>query len=614
MTYYFYDFSFRLLLLKLKGNKVHLFKRNTAVQLFLTVLKRLPIIGTKLDKIAHEPDVQIGDYKGLYYRLNKEAQECTEFIYDKLGLEDCQFIRVYNKKFKTNKFKPFVSKWVSVYVFELLSCLYRVHLDKPAEKILYLSSNPLNRLIYEWEHQKTRNKIPVKWLKESDLRAGLETLAFLPASFIYRLLSRGFCRPVKPERFKILKEAVWGFRNPVFRDDFILDNDKLLRKDVLLYTHGSKHEAREMAYREAQDIGYECLNINKPKIPLNLLFSRLVKYHLLLPLFFMLRNLISKHNYIFREWLTTFHKVAANYEILLSHYDIGLELSTNEAGLAHIPETIILNNYGAKSVIYHWSDLTCYDSMVDQFKSFNIYLTWGKAHSQGQKNFVDSIIETGCWLKHNFEQSTKNKKSIYEKLGLPINGARVLAFYDESFHPEIHFTEEVLLDFWQMMFALIEANVNVIGIVKPKYGDQLKRRILSDKGKEIYNNIKQRCSENGRFYFIDNPRDVAVTEVIAISDINITMGMGSPSTIALLCGKIGLYYDTTGSDYHPFTQKYINKLVYDNKRDLFSAVNRIINGTYNPLSEIDEELLRDYDQFRDERGLERFRETLLKNI
>ena len=120
-----------------------------------------------------------------------------------------------------------------------------------------------------------------------------------------------------------------------------------------------------------------------------------------------------------------------------------------------------------------------------------------------------------------------------------------------------------------MMFELVEETPNVIGLLKPKFGDKLRRSKLSDKGKKIFNNIRQRCLESGRLYIIDDPAEVGVTEVIAISDINITMGMASPSTIALLCGKTGLYYDTTGNDYHPFTKKYRNKVVFDNKRDAF---------------------------------------------
>ena len=308
-----------------------------------------------------------------------------------------------------------------------------------------------------------------------------------------------------------------------------------------------------------------------------------------------------------------FHGAAVNTEILLAHYQIGLGISVNEADLAHIPETIILNNYGAKNLIYHWSDLTAYDAAHHKYKAFNLFLTWGKAHSRGKRSYIDNTIETGCWLKHNFSESARHKKSIYEKLGLQMNGRKVIAFYDASFSRDIHFTEEVLLDFWQMMLEIIEKHTNVIAILKPQTGNEWYAP-LSDKGREVLTNIKRKCLESQRFYFIDNPGEIAVTEVIAISDINITMGICSPSTIALLCGKIGLFYDITGNDYHPFIGKYGNKVVFNNRRDLLAGVNRIISTGYSPLGEIEEKLLRDYDSFPDDRGLERFREALVENL
>jgi polysaccharide biosynthesis PFTS motif protein len=498
-----------------------------------------------------------------------------------------------------------------MYILELLSYFYKVHLEKSSDKVLYLHNNALNRHIYEWWHQKTGYEIQVTWLKESEVMAGLKAITSVISLAISKLLSRGLCPPVRPKKFKIMREAVWGLINPLFRDDFFIDDEKLLKKDLLLYTRGSSNELRLLAYKDAQDSEYECVNINALKIPINIFFRRFLKYHLSLPLVFILRNFRAKHNYLIKEWLSSFHPTAIKYEILLSHYQIGLELSIKETDLTHIPETIILNNYGAKNVIYHWSDMTSYDGAPEYFKSFNLYLIWGKAHFQGEQHFIDQTIEIGCWLKHNFNEYTRNMKKIYEKMGLPINDYKVLAFYDESFSPDIHFTQEMLLDFWQMMSELIDDKKDVIGIFKPKWvGDTN----MSANGKGNFNSIKQRCLESGRFYFIDNPREVAVTEVIAISDINITMGMGSPSTIALLCGKIGLYYDTTGNDYHPFTQKYRDRVVFNDKRELFSVMNRITDGTYSPLSEIDESLLEDYDRFRDNMGLKRFREALLKNL
>ena len=68
--------------------------------------------------------------------------------------------------------------------------------------------------------------LPVKWLKESEVKASLEAIASIPTLFIYYLLSHGLCLSVRPKKFEIMKEAVWGLGNPVFRDDFFVDDEK----------------------------------------------------------------------------------------------------------------------------------------------------------------------------------------------------------------------------------------------------------------------------------------------------------------------------------------------------------------------------------------------------
>jgi len=98
MTHYFYDLSFRILLLKLKGNQVYLFNANTTTSIIRALLGRMPLIKNKLNNLAQEPGIYIGHYKGLFYRIHKEAMECTDFVYNGLELEDCEFIKVYNEK------------------------------------------------------------------------------------------------------------------------------------------------------------------------------------------------------------------------------------------------------------------------------------------------------------------------------------------------------------------------------------------------------------------------------------------------------------------------------------------------------------------------------------
>ncbi len=80
----------------------------------------------------------------------------------------------------------------------------------------------------------------------------------------------------------------------------------------------------------------------------------------------------------------------------------------------------------------------------------------------------------------------------------------------------------------------------------------------------------------------------------------------------MLCGKIGLYYDTTGNNQHPFAQKYGNIIAFRNRKDLLSVIKRIIDKGYNPLDDIDPGMLRAYDHFRDNLGMERFIEGILK--
>ena len=274
MTHYFGDLSLRILFLRLIGSQVYLFNRDTAVPVFIRILRRIPLIN-KLISLAREPDIHVGDYKGLYYRINKEALECADFVHNRLKLENNKFVKEYNGKFKTTKFTPFVLKWTSIYVFEILNCLYRVNLDKPSQKVLYLRDNPLNRSIYEWWSQKTGGEIQISWLKDSELMAGLAVLTYISVLFIHNLFSRRLCQPLTPNKFRIMKEAVWGFKNPVFRDDFFIDNDKLLKEDLLLYGRGSRLEPRVSACRDAQNSEYEYVDINKVRIPINLLFKRL---------------------------------------------------------------------------------------------------------------------------------------------------------------------------------------------------------------------------------------------------------------------------------------------------------------------------------------------------
>ena len=88
------------------------------------------------------------------------------------------------------------------------------------------------------------------------------------------------------------------------------------------------------------------------------------------------------------------------------------------------------------------------------------------------------------------------------------------------------------------------------------------------------------------------------------------MATTSPSTIALICGKDGLYFENTGNKNHPFAKKYENILVFEDKDLLFKQIYNILNGKFKCSDVISEREIREFDAFADDRALERLRDNI----
>ena len=85
--------------------------------------------------------------------------------------------------------------------------------------------------------------------------------------------------------------------------------------------------------------------------------------------------------------------------------------------------------------------------------------------------------------------------------------------------------------------------------------------------------------------------------------------MTSSSTIAIICGIEGLYLDEVGYG-HPFAKHFKDKIVFADPEKLLNMIKKILIGNENPCSSIPAELLREYDEYNDDRGIDRFREIL----
>jgi hypothetical protein len=88
------------------------------------------------------------------------------------------------------------------------------------------------------------------------------------------------------------------------------------------------------------------------------------------------------------------------------------------------------------------------------------------------------------------------------------------------------------------------------------------------------------------------------------------MGMNSPATIALICGRNALYFDEICNDSHLFAKRYKDKIVFDNKDRLLEQMDNILSGKFNCRDIIKEEEIRQFDAFADDGALERMRNCL----
>jgi len=109
-------------------------------------------------------------------------------------------------------------------------------------------------------------------------------------------------------------------------------------------------------------------------------------------------------------------------------------------------------------------------------------------------------------------------------------------------------------------------------------------------------------------YIVDETK-WSFIEVIGVSDVVITQGMTSSATIALICGIEGLYLDQANYD-HPFSRDFKGIAVFEDKDSLLLMIRKILMGDGSVLKNIPEEMMRGFDGFFDDEGIERFRHEL----
>ena len=373
----------------------------------------------------------------------------------------------------------------------------------------------------------------------------------------------------------------------------LIDNLHFNNKDVIFYTKGNiaKNLYRAEAKLQLEQAGYTVVDMSKMAINLKRGFRAFVTLYV-----YMVLSAVCRYKIYQVEDIIVFNLSAYNHFVFLTNYNSNLHYS-NSVG-DEISGTIMMNFWGCKNFVYHLSDMTTYQGVFHAYHAHNIFYSWGPIHRTFDSGhyFHDKIVNVGCIFISAYKDAinTNIVKSSAQK---------VILVCDSSFDNCCHQSEDFYLDFLDLLQIIAAEIRDARFFFKAKRFDfkTLADGFTEQKKKSFLDKMGILKSTN-RFDFYYS--DTQLESLFPKADLVISMGINSPCTIALLCGKEALYYETSGNDQHPFS-KYKNQIIFNDKEKLLSSVKKILNKEITVFDYIDDKLLSSFDYFRDGKALSR---------
>ena len=569
------------------------------------ILKHIFFIKKYLQESIREHKASLGYYKGLWYEANEETIDLTLKFYDQHIKDKSKIIRYYKNILNTEKFEAYIKKKISGHIFALLKDLHTVRLTDLRQNKILINRNPINSFVIKHMEEKYKTNYQIRWVLS---RWWLFYLCVYYGWLFKQFFSHGITFNNKRKKYKISKEATWDFYGRTLRDDILIDNNKFKRSDILMLEFSPQDPLRAKAFREAIKRGFDTASLPKLKININKNILGFLFFYFIVPLRAFFQSMKQESYFLF--YIFSFHRGCFPVEVLMNSFDIKYNLSIVD--IDDITTTIILNKHGAKNVIFHWSDLTSYLSYDQAFIAHNIYFAWGDIQYDyhSATRFIDKKVKIGCIYKREYNKAAKNKEGIITQIDGFKRGRKTVTFCDTAFSDSFVYTELFFLEYLEIIKEYCERNKEVNVLLKPKKGEEAVLRLLKD-NVDQYKKIRNELFSFANFIYL-NPLKWKIEDIIAISDVCVSMGMNSPSTIAILCGKNGLYFDNTGNIYHPFSKKYKNLIAFEDKDRLLKQIDNILNARFDCRDVISEREIKEYDNNSDDNALERLRESLYR--
>ena len=550
-------------------------------------------------------------FKYLEWINSELVTMVEEFVLENKLLDSC-FMKSLKNIFNTDRFELLLKRWIIEYYENLFSILDDRIFYHKSKRTLTLEDNSLNRYGVKQYQNYSKFASDINWCKPPKiLKRALSIIVHL-TYIIYFGLKNGLKFSSKRVKYVLMREALWGLydcNGYYFHDDFLVDEDKIKKEDLLLFSRDIQwEEGRVKARQDAKHSCYAHFDLKRIPISANILLSRIFPKYICGGAYILAAILRSSNFSLFSNIFGYFVLYALPYEKIFSNYEIVSELGHNYFSASHIVESIICQNYGTKYYLMHWSDNSIFiDTHLTAFLSCDKFLIWGKAHIQNSDSQRGIYEPTGYIFKKFINKIRADRDLVLDKMGIGSSRkGKIITFFDECFGGNCKLTGEHYVNFWETILKFADEQKEQTVLIKPKELTVYRR--LSDNLQNKFIEIKKRLEKMDNVYIITTPK-WSFIEAVGVSDIVITQGMSSSATIAIICGIEGLYFDQAQYN-HPFREHFKNRLVFDDSGGLLNMIEAIVREKESPIKDIPQDIIRQFDEFPDDRGIELFREIL----
>ena len=544
------------------------------------------------------------------YGLVEQAND----FYDKYNLNNSYFVKKLSHSFKSNRFELLVKRWIVDYLFSLFNLLHDRSYGCFSEKVeLSLEDNLLNHFAVEQFFKKFDCTFKIIWKPKKNLLHRLISILILGLYVFLYSIKSGVKFYGRKKKYKLLREAIWGLYDIggyFFHDDFLVDEKNLKKTDLLLFSR-SKYiweSGRQKAYYDASKSNYAHFYLPSLKLRIDFFFSRILPKYIFGGSLALLRECMASNFSLFETIYWFFIKYALPYENIFSNFSVISELGQNYFSANHIPESIVCQSFGTKYYLMHWSDNALkINNFGYSFLGCDKYLLWGRAHFRGVEGPPSILLSTGYVFKRFVQKVKSNSYRTLLEMGIVPQG-KIITFFDETFGGFALMTEQHYTEFWKTALLLAQLKKQHTILIKPKVNDSYKK-LSSELKREFEKKRRDILKETPNVHIIDSQR-WSFIESIGVSDIVVSQGMTSSSTIALICGIEALYFDQANYE-HPFSKEFRDIIVFNDRDKLFDMISLITDGKDSALKRLPTNLLRKFDAYSDDRGIDLFREVLV---